>query len=167
MRYILARLYGLRNREIETYRKLIEEMVREQKALKAREIALLNKCLENQQKLVEELYDLKKDSEEEQRALFEAAHVPKSERVFPYGRLTAYLGKEAQRLSSQERKIGNLIKKAKDINSENRHIVEVSHSFICAYIDSLSEMRSRIFGYNESGKAQDTISQNIIVNQRN
>jgi len=167
MRYILARLHGLYNRELKTYRRLIDEMLMERKAIETREMSLLKKSVENQEKLVVELLDLKKDTDEERMALYECIKVPKELCSRSPSRLKDYLGEEAARLSAVELRIRELILSAKEINAKNHKLITLSHSFISTYINSLKNMRSRVFGYSENGMANKNAGQNLVINQRN
>lgn len=166
MRYILARILGLLNREVATYQELIAEMRRERNALFARDLPALRKCLENQQQLVDEIYDLKRDFREERRLLLRRAGIPPRRGRLGSDRLRRMLGTEAARVDELETTLQQLVADAKLLNRENRRIVQISHAFFRSYINSLSEMRSRVFGYKENGYPDESLSKNFILNQQ-
>ncbi len=165
MRYVVSRLCGLLNRQIATYKKLVDEMLLERKALLERDIKLIKESLEKQQVLVDELYDIMRDYDEEVDYLYKEMGLTRRSAKKDEEVLTQKLGKDALKMKQLGDHLKQVVMRAKKINKENQKIIEVSNSFFRSYFYCLQQLKSQILGYTPKAKADTRYTENIYINQ--
>lgn len=163
MKYILARLFGLLQREIDAYQRLYDSIEAEKRCLLTRNLRTLHDTLELQKRIVQEIHDLEHDSQEERTNLAvyliangygAADSIEEMLAVLPlsYRRRWTVL---RERLKRQ-------ILRTRQLNHDNLRVVTVSREVFGTYLQDLANLCAMAGGYNPQGKPQGTAGSALL-----
>lgn len=155
MKYILARLFGLLQREIDAYEHLHDTIAVEKQCLLARDLRTLRQTLDLQKKIVQEIHDIEHDLREEwpNLAVYLIANGYGS--ADSIEEMAAVLPPHyRRRLVVMRERLKRQILRTRQLNCENLRVVTVSRQVFGDYLQDLANMCAMAGGYCPQGKAR-------------
>lgn len=163
MKYILARLFAVLQREIDAYERLQHSIELEKQCLLTRELPTLHATLELQKRIVHEIHELEKDQREEWPNLAVYLIANGYGTADSIEEMVAVLPLHyRRRLTVLRERLKRQILRTRQLNHENLRVVTVSRHVFGDYLQNLANLCASAGGYRPQGQAQGTTGGAIL-----
>ena len=166
MKYILSRLFGLLQRELDAYQRLHQSIEVKKQCLLTRSLRILQEALEAQKKIVQEIHDLETDRQEEYRNLsaYLIAHGCGAADTLEE-MLAVVSPRDRRRWTVLRERLKRQIVKTRDLNLDNLRVVTISQEVFGTYLLDLANLCAMSGGYSAQGLTHATPG-NAVLDQR-